>query len=304
MADVLRIATRASLLAMRQSEMVAEAIRRSSGAATELVSIVTAGDRKSGPLADAGGKGLFTAELEESLRAGGVDIAVHSAKDMPAALDAEFAIVAVPKRGDARDAIVSRHGPLESLPAGARVGTGSPRRAVQLLAVRGDLQIVPVRGNVDTRVRKAIGEGAELDAVVLAMAGLYRSGLEAEHGPCIHPLAVEQCIPAAGQGVLAIESLAAAGEAAKLAAVLEDAPSRQALDAEREVVARLGAQCHSCLAVHVVPAEGGWRGLAMASSAGGKRRLRLEWFGDSAAEVGEGLAKALLERGADRLLRS
>jgi hydroxymethylbilane synthase len=303
MGDILRIATRGSLLAMRQSEMVAQAIRSGSGVAVELVAIVTTGDRQAGSLADAGGKGLFTAELEEALRAGRVDVAVHSAKDMPAVLGEEFAILAVPSRADPRDAVVSRHGPLESLPPGARVGTGSPRRAAQLLAARRDLRIEPVRGNVDTRVRKALGDGAELDAVVLAMAGLDRSGLREQFGPCIHPLPLEQCIPAPGQGVLAIESLAAAGKAAKLAALLEDADSRQALQAEREVVRRLQADCRSCLAVHVAPGDDGWHGLTLAADKAGKRRLRVEWWGDSAAEVGEELARHLLERNADRLLR-
>ena len=298
----LRIATRGSLLALRQTEQVGRAIERRCGAAVELVALVTRGDRRAGPLAPVGGKGLFTAELEEALLAGKVDLAVHSAKDVPAAMGGELAIVAVPPRQDARDAVVSRQGGLADLSRGARVGTGSPRRRAQLLAARGDLAVVAVRGNVDTRLRKALDEAGKLDAVVLAMAGLIRSGLAGQCGRFIHPLAVEQCIPAAGQGLLIVQATAArAGELGGLLAPLDDPPSRQALDAERHVVRRLGAGCRSCLAVHVAPDGPGWLAAAMAARPDGSGMLRLAERADTAVAAAEALANALLAAGAEKL---
>jgi len=287
----LRIATRRSKLAVRQTEIVAEALRRRHrDVAVEAVTMSTRGDRHRGTLADAGGKGLFTRELEQALRSGRVHLAVHSAKDLPAAMDPEFAIVAVPPREDPRDAVVSRRGGIDDLPPGASVGTGSLRRRAQLLALRADLRVVPVRGNVETRLGRAIGDRAELDAVVVAMAGLVRSGLAGAHAQCIHPLDVEGFVPAAGQGVLAVQALRDDPEVACLAAPLTDPRARRALEAERRVLRQVGADCHSCVAVHVLPQADGWCGLAMVARPDGSDLLRLR----CAARDADGAATALL----------
>jgi hydroxymethylbilane synthase len=237
---------------MAQSQWVADALcARHPGLRVELVPIVTGGDRYFGPLHEVGGKGLFTAELESALRDGAIDLAVHSAKDLPTAIAADLAIVAVPAREDPRDALVTVSGAtIQSLAAGAVVGTSSPRRGAQILEVRPDARIVPIRGNVDTRLRKVLEE-AQVDATVLAMAGLIRAGLLEKNRPHVCALGVEEFIPAAGQGALALEAAVANGRATVLAAALDHEPSRQALEAERQVVAHLDADCRSSLAVHI-----------------------------------------------------
>lgn len=343
---VLRIATRSSRLAVRQAELVADAIRRPRGGLTiELLPVATRGDRHAGSLSDLGGKGLFTRELEDALRRGQADLAVHSAKDLPATMAEDFVILACPPREDARDAIVRRAGalPAESagaclpaagrqvppascsiassarqaapsssgsppaalpcLPAGATVGTSSLRRRAQLLALRPDLGIVPIRGNVDTRVRKALdaGEGT-VDAVVLAMAGLRRIGLDSACAGRVHPLSVEEVIPAAGQGILAVQALAARADLAEPLAAADDPPSRQALLAERTVVAALGAHCRSCLAVHVARDGGAWRGWAMAARPDGSGMIRLVARGLTAGDAAAALLRDLLDRGGRDLI--
>jgi hydroxymethylbilane synthase len=305
----LRIATRRSPLAVSQTQLVAEMIRRQRpGVEVELVTMTTRGDTHAGPLAPVGGKGLFTRELEESLRAAQVQLAVHSAKDLPAGLAEEFVLAAVPERADPRDALVSRWGSLAALRPGAVVGTGSPRRRAQLLALRGDLVVQAVRGNVQTRLLKALGPDASADAVVLAMAGLGRSGLAAEHQPFLHPLEVADFVPAAGQGILAIETLAADRSTRELLACLDHPASRQALEAERGVLRVLGAGCQSCVAIHVCPAAGegagggGWAGLAMVARLDGTDMIRVRCVAPSAAAAGEELAAGLLARGAAGLL--
>src|SRR2546426_1068524 len=249
---MLRIGTRKSALALWQAERV-QGWLRERGQACELVPMHTEGDRiLDRSLAEIGGKGLFVKELEQALSEGRADLAVHSAKDVPYALPPGFALSAFPQREDPRDALVA---PLAktfaSLPRGARVGTSSLRRAVQLLAERPDLTIVPVRGNVQTRLARATGAavvrgGVErrpaegdakgpLDAVVLALAGLRRLGLEAQ---VTEVLAVELSLPAPGQGALAIEAIrGSAGFAATVP--LDDAPAAQCVRAERAVLARL-----------------------------------------------------------------
>ncbi len=254
-APVIRLATRRSALAMAQTGMVAGSLRAACpGCLVELTPMSTRGDRTAGPLAPAGGKGLFTAELEDALREARVHAAVHSAKDLPEHLGEAFTIAAVPRRADPRDALVSRHGPLADLPPGARVGTGSLRRKAQLLTLREDLDVVAVRGNVETRLGKALGERPELDAVVLAMAGLIRSGLDDDHAGNIHPFHAAELIPAAGQGSLAVEALADDHATCQRLARIDHAPSRAALTAERGILRYLQANCHSCVAVHVAPA--------------------------------------------------
>jgi len=299
----LRIATRRSNLALRQSRLVADAIRaHHEGVEVELVAMATRGDRLRGPLRAAGGKGLFIRELEQALRSGRVQLAVHSAKDLPAEMAEEFAIAAVPARADPRDALVSRFAGVEGLPAGAAVGTGSPRRRAQLLALRGDLAVAPIRGNVETRVSKALAPEGGLAAAVLAMAGLLRSGLADSHADFVHPLAVEDVIPAAGQGTLAVQALRGAAETAELLAPLEDPAARGALSAEREVLRRLGAGCHSCLAVHVAPREGAWRAWGMVARPDGSGMVRVTCRAGGAAEAAEALLADLHDRGAAELL--
>ncbi|HOF18844.1 MAG TPA: hydroxymethylbilane synthase, partial [Phycisphaerae bacterium] len=227
-------------------------------------------------------------------------LAVHSAKDMPAEMPAGLVIAAVPPRADPRDALVSRDG-LEpaDLPRGARVGTGSERRRAQLLALRADLEIVSLRGNVETRLAAALD--GELDAVVLAMAGLERVGLAREHAARIHPLDAAAFLPAAGQGALAVQAQAGS-PAAALAEAIDHRPSHDALQAERAVLTGLGADCHSCVAVHVARDGDVWRARGL-SDAAGSRIVRAEASGESAGAAGRNLLDALMALGAARKSR-
>jgi hydroxymethylbilane synthase len=236
------------------------------------------------------------------MRDGSVDMAVHSAKDVPTSLDKEFTIAAVPERVDPRDALVSRYGvELSLLRMGARVGTGSLRRAAQLRYVREDLQIVPMRGNVDTRLGKVMGDTDDApDAVVLAMAGLIRTGLTKEHADCIRPL--EDMIPAAGQGALVIETLAANEAVTRLLEPLNHRPSHEALLAERAVLGGLRADCHSCVAVHIRQNGSLWSALAMAARPGGQELIQVDLTAASPAAAGQDLLESLLEKGADTLI--
>ena len=307
-AGSIRIGTRASLLAMSQSRQVADALAAAhEGLSVELVQMVTRGDTTHGPLTEVGGKGLFTAELEAALRSGEVDLAVHSAKDLPADMDMDLVMAAVPQRADARDALISPGGgSVAELPAGAVVGTGSPRRAVQLLALRPDLTIAPIRGNIDTRMRKALagrGEAGRLDAVVLAMAGLCRSGLLDPNRRNICPLEIENFIPAAGQGSLVVQAATGNSRARLVAASLDDEPSRQALEAERMILRALGAQCRSCIAVHISRHGEGWRALAMAAREDGSGAVRATAVADAAGLAGNIILDSLRRQGAEELLR-
>ncbi len=288
---------------MAQTGQVAEMIRRASPEiSTELVSVSTRGDRHAGPLTEVGGKGLFTKELEDALREGRVDLAVHSAKDLPAEMGEEFTIAAAWPREDPRDALACRCGGLTDLPKGATVGTGSLRRRAQLLAIREDLNVVPIRGNVETRLKKAVGDSPELDAVVLAMAGLNRSGLAEKFGRCICPLDCELVIPAAGQGILALQAMAAREDVAQVLSELEDADSRAALDSERAVLRGLGAGCQSCLAIHISRAGDRWYGRAMVAKCDGSGMIGVSSEGDTAASAGQEMLSMLLADGAERLL--
>lgn len=290
---------------MAQSQQVAQALRAlHPGLSVELVPIVTSGDRYLGSLHTAGGKGMFTLELETALRDGSVDLAVHSAKDLPAIIGEGLTISAVPLREDPRDALVTADGrAVEELSCGAVVGTSSLRRAMQLLARRGDLRIVPLRGNVETRLRKVLDERAA-DATVLAMAGLIRSGLLHTFRKSILPLDAQTFIPAAGQGALALQTAAKNAEVIELLSRLDHADSHAALLAEREVVRGLDADCHSSLAVHVRPFQGAWQGIAGASDRQGQNRCATTAQGKSAGEVGEELLKTLLLDGVASLLKS
>ncbi|MBO5532446.1 MAG: hydroxymethylbilane synthase [Fibrobacter sp.] len=238
----LRVATRKSALAMAQTTMVAEAIVKANpGTSYELVSMTTEGDRRlDKSLASFGGKGVFIKELEVALLEGRADIAVHSLKDMPAEVLPEFKLAAVLHREDPRDAFVARRGVdgcrFMELPAGARIGTGSIRRVVQLKALRPDLEYVPIRGNIQTRLSKL----AELDGVVLAAAGLKRMGLADQ---VTEYFSTEQILPASGQGILAIETLNAKQSLDALLAHVNDAETYCIAVAEMAYLKALNAGC-------------------------------------------------------------
>ncbi|MEU7818035.1 hydroxymethylbilane synthase [Pseudonocardia sp. NPDC049154] len=241
----LRVGTRASTLARAQSAQVTDVIR-AAGRPAELVDVHTTGDRSSAPIAQLG-VGVFVAQLREALAGGEVDVAVHSYKDLPTAPDPRLTLAAVPAREDPRDALVTRDGQvLAELSAGSRIGTGSPRRAVQLHALGLGLEVVPIRGNVDTRIGKVTS--GELDGVVVAAAGLRRLGRVEEASELLDPL---QMLPAPAQGALAIECRADDEELARfLAATLNDAGVRAAVTAERAVLATLQAGCSAPVAAH------------------------------------------------------
>ncbi len=235
----LRLGTRRSVLAMTQSRQVAEALAEASGREVVLVEVTTEGDVSRAQLAQIGGTGVFAAALRQALLAGEVDLAVHSLKDLPTAPEPGLTVAAVPARADARDVLVARDGlTLGELPAGARLGTGSPRRAAQVLALGLGLELVPVRGNVDTRI--GFVRDGELDGVLLARAGLLRLGRADEATEVLDPL---QVLPAAGQGALAVECRADDADLVAALAALDDADTRAAVTAERALLAALEAGC-------------------------------------------------------------
>jgi len=235
------IGSRASKLALAQTRLVADALAAAHpGLACEIVHITTTGDRRRRqPLPTIGGKGLFTREIEEALLRGEIDLAVHSLKDLPTQLPEGLTIAAVPERASANDALISADGrPLAQFPAGARVGTSSPRRAAQLLHARSDLRPTPIRGNLDTRLRK-LREG-QFDAIVVALAGLTRLGM-ADAATQILPF--DLMLPAPGQGALAIEIHADNTPIARLVALVSHAPTVAATTAERALLQALGGGC-------------------------------------------------------------
>jgi hydroxymethylbilane synthase len=296
-----RIATRGSDLALAQAERIAGLVRERLGRETELVVVRTSGDRiQNVSLAKIGGKGLFVKEIEEALLSGRADLAVHSAKDLPAAVAPGCVLAAFPERADARDALVARRPgtTLAELPAGARVGTGSVRREAQLRRARGDLEVVPLRGNVPTRLRKLDDEG--LDAVVLACAGLDRLGLGDRISERIEP---RWLLPAVGQGTLALETRADDPLAQALAA-LDDPETRTTATAERAFLEGLGGDCATPLAAWA-RVEGDRVHLeAMLSSRDGSElhRVRHETAREAAAEAGAAAAREVLAHGGRALL--
>ncbi len=235
--SVLKIGTRPSRLAVAQSTTVADRLV-AAGHPCELVTISTSGDRSSAPIPQIG-VGVFVSQLRDALYAGEIDVAVHSYKDLPSAQPEGLTIAAIPEREDVRDALVTGGRVLGELGRGARVGTGSPRRTVQLHALGQGLEVLPIRGNVDTRIGKV--RSGELDAVVVAAAGLRRLGRVDEADELIDPL---QMLPAPAQGALAIECRSADTDLVSvLAAVLDDSGVRFAVTAERAVLAGLEAEC-------------------------------------------------------------
>ncbi len=239
--SALRIGTRASRLALHQTELVAARLRAAwPDLAVEAVAITTAGDRdRTSPLTSGEGAGWFTSAIQEALLADEVDVAVHSYKDLPTARPEGLVIAAVPERADPRDALVSRGGAtLAGLAAGAVVGTSSPRRAAQTAALRPDLELRPIRGNVETRLAKV--DAGEYDATLLALAGLERLGLE---GRASHVFGFEEMLPAPAQGALAVECRRDDAETLRLLAAIDDRDLRRLVSAERAFLAALEAGC-------------------------------------------------------------
>ncbi len=305
MSDVLRLGTRRSALALAQSRQVADAVTARTGRAVELVEVVTEGDRSQAAVQQLGGTGVFVTALRDRLLAGGVDLAVHSLKDLPTASAPGLVLAAIPPREDPRDVLVARdRRTLAELAPGSRVGTGSPRRAAQLRALGLGLDVVPVRGNVDTRVRK-VAEG-ELDAVVLARAGLARLGRLEEVTEVLDPL---QVLPAPGQGALAVECREDDGDIVGVLSALDDEPARATVVAERTLLAELEAGCTApvgALADVAVDDDGSieiyLRGVVVSLDGARALRLSATGAGTDAEGTGRRLAADLLDAGAADLL--
>jgi hydroxymethylbilane synthase len=302
--SVLRLGTRGSALALAQSGHVAAAVSERLGRPVELVRVQTEGDVNSAAIAQIGGTGVFVTALRDALLAGEVDLAVHSFKDLPTAPAGGLVVAAVPVREDPRDVLVARDGlTLGELGAGARIGTGSPRRTAQLLGLGLGFDVVPIRGNVDTRIGKV--HAGELDAVVLARAGLARLGRLAEATEVLDPLTV---LPAPAQGALAIECRSADPELAALLAGLDDPDTRTAVAAERSLLAALEAGCTAPVGALAQVAEGDdgleiyLRGLVAAVDGSDAVRLSATGPTSEAEEVGRRLAAELLDLGASQLL--
>jgi hydroxymethylbilane synthase len=296
----MRIGTRASALALAQAELVAESLReRGAIAYFELVPVVTSGDR--GKARE--DKSRWVAELEQALLRDEIDLAVHSAKDVPGQLAEGLELLAAPARAAAEDVLCGAAG-LDGLAPGARVGTSSLRRSAQLRAVREDLEVVSMRGNVDTRLRRlAQADAPRLDAIVLARAGLQRLHREHEMGAVLDPA---RFVPAPGQGVLALQGRADDGGARQAVAAVADAHTLACLLAERALARGLQASCHTPLGAHAVPVNGtrlrlrAWVGLP-----DGSAWLSDEQTGErSAAEaLGASVAQRLRLAGAEEILR-
>ena len=304
---VLRLGTRASELARTQSGLVAELLSERTGRDVMLVPVRTEGDVVTAPLASLGGTGVFVSALRDALLAGDVDLAVHSLKDLPTARADGIALAAIPPREDPRDVVVARDGlTLGELPAGSRVGTGAPRRVAQLAALGLGIELVGVRGNVDTRIAKV--RSGELDAVVLARAGLSRLGRLDEVTEVLDPI---QVLPAPGQGALAVECRSADAElVALLATALDDPHSRAAVECERVVLAELEAGCSAPVGALAEVAEGDdgeelWV-RAVAMSPDGVLAVRRSATGSASDPIalGHALAAEMIADGAHDLISS
>lgn len=299
---VLRVGTRASLLARTQTDSVAGAL----GLPVEIVPIVTDGDRSAAVITQLGGTGVFVSALRTALLEERIDVAVHSYKDLPTAPAEGIEIAAVPRREDPRDALVARDGlVLGELPPGARIGTGSPRRTAQLRALGLGLQVVPVRGNVDTRLGR-VG-GGDLDGVVLALAGLCRLGRNGEVTEILDPI---QVLPAPAQGALAVECRRTDEQTMAALAALDDAESRARVAAERALLAALEAGCSAPVGALAEVAEGDdgpevfLRGSVTAIDGSDAVRLSATGPTTDADGVGRRLAAELLADGADTMMGS
>lgn len=296
----LRLGTRRSLLAMSQSRLVADAVTERTGRPVELVGVSTHGDVSREQLTQIGGTGVFVSALRERVLDGTVDFAVHSLKDLPTGAAEGIALPAVPARDDPRDALISRHGgKFADLPVHGRVGTGSPRRMSQMRLLRPDLEYVPIRGNADSRIGKVTA--GELDAIVLAQAGLSRLGRLGEVAETFSP---DDVLPAPGQGALAVECRADLTDLAALLAAVDDGPSRTAVTGERAVLAALEAGCSAPVGAHATIHGTDLRLTATVIGADGTA-LRMSRSGrpDAAAELGRALAVRMLDEGAGTLMR-
>jgi hydroxymethylbilane synthase len=291
----LRIGTRGSRLALAQAEEVATRLREA-GRDAELVPIVTSGDRgASARDSPAGLKGVFVAEIVRALQRGEVDLAVHSAKDLPAEDPDDVVVGGVPTRANAFDVIVTRDG--GRLGPDVVVGTSSLRRRAQLLARHPRLRVVPLRGNVDTRLRKL--EGGEVDAIVLAAAGLARLGIVP---PSFEPLPIEEMVPAPGQGALAIQVRADDTATRQALIPLLDPASHAAFEAERELMRLLGGGCALPLGAHATAAESGIDLVALVASPDGRTVLREEVDGHTPGSAAARATERLRAAGADEVL--
>lgn len=306
--SAIRLATRRSALALAQSRDVADRISLLTGRPVELVEVTTRGDVDPAPLAQIGGTGVFVAAVRQALVDGLADVAVHSLKDLPTAPDERLALAAVPRREDPRDVLVSRDGAgLADLRPGARIGTGSPRRRAQIAAARPDVQVVDLRGNVDSRLARVAGDADAascLDAIVLAAAGLARLGRSTSITEFLDP---DLVVPAPGQGALAVEVRAdlaeadpgAPGALTQALRALDDPPTRAAVTAERTLLATLGAGCSAPVGALAQPGPDGPEPTlhvraVLARSDGSLVRMSTTGPAGRAAEVGRLLAGDLL----------
>ncbi len=292
----LRLGTRASQLALAQARLVAGRLEAAApGLRVELVTITTAGDRdQATPLAEGEQPGWFTTAIQEALQRGDVDIAVHSLKDLPTRRPDGLVIAAVPFREDPRDALVSSDGrPLRDLPPGAIVGTSSPRRAAQLAEIRPDLDVHPIRGNVETRIRR-VREG-DYAAAVLALAGLRRLGLERE---AAQVFGIEEMLPAPGQGALAVECRADDAPTRQLLSSIDDPAIRLAVTAERAFLAATEGGCSFPAAAYAEHFGSTLKLHALIALDGRIIRSKMGGPAETAAGLGRQLAEDLLQRGA------
>jgi len=296
------IGTRGSKLALWQAGWVRDQLT-ARGHEVEIKVIKTAGDKlPEASLTRTGTKGLFIKEIEEALGAGAIDLAVHSLKDLPTEQPPGLRVAAVPSRADARDVLISSGArPLAALPSGSRVGTGSLRRQSQLRALRGDLEAVPIRGNVDTRLKKL--ERGEYDALILAAAGLGRLGLSER---VTQYFAIEEMCPAVGQGALAIETRAGDERIVEAVMPLDDPSSRQAVRAERAMLRCLGGGCQAPIAAYASSADEKLELLGVVAALDGSRIIRATAAAPSEdpEALGSTIAQRLLKQGAREILRS
>jgi hydroxymethylbilane synthase len=294
----LRIGSRGSQLALWQANHVA-GLLRAQGHAVEIEVIKTTGDKiLDVALAKVGTKGMFTKEIEEALADERTDLAVHSMKDVPTELEDRFDLAAIMKREDPRDAFISvKFARLEDLPRGAKVGTSSLRRQCQLKAMRSDLEIFPLRGNVDTRLKKL--EAGDYDAIILASAGVHRLGLD-KHVRSRIP--AEVMCPAVGQGALAIEIRSDDNATRKILTFLDDAETRMAIECERALLGSLGGGCQVPIGAYAEKSGSDLRLNAMVGRPDGSLILREQASGRDPQALGFETAQTLLKRGADKIL--
>ncbi len=299
-AKTMRVGSRGSLLAQRQAEGVRDALARL-GVEAEWVHIRTEGDLiLDRPLTAIGGKGVFTKEIEDALLDGRIDVAVHSLKDLPTELPKELVLAAVTRREDPRDVFIAKDGVtgLANLPKGAAVGTGSLRRRAQLQAYRPDLKMVDLRGNLDTRLRKL--ESGEMDGIVMAAAGFARMGWTDRITETLPP---EVCLPAVGQGALALECRAGDRETNSWVSPLDHSETRRAVEAERALLRRLEGGCQVPVGALGEVRDGRISLQGVIASLDGESLVRGAASGEDPEGVGTRLAEDLLDRGGEDILR-